>query len=467
MAAAVGEVDLDALVNLDDFERAARAVMDAQDFDYFAGGAESETTMRANSAAFSDVTLWPRCLVDVSDVDTSASFPELGLPRLAAPLIAAPVAMQKMAHPGGESAAARACAARRVAYCASQQATTRVETIAEALTNATESTESTDDRRTSSSAAPSRTPDPSAPEPRHAMWFQLYVFEDRSKTVDLIRRAEKAGAAAFAVTVDAPVLGRRERDVRNKFALRAGMRLDNVARDAVTHDSDTTRERVQGAARRGGVNGAEETPKRAASARSASRENAKNAQAALSRRVGGRDASLTWSFLRWIKTVTDAPIILKGVTRRDDAARAVDAGVAALWVSNHGGRQLDGAPATLDALPEIVAGSFGSSLFAKNPSARKKVPVIFDGGVRRGADVLKALALGADLVAFGRPLVWGLACGGEEGVDRVIQTLDEELRTAMALCGVNRLDKASLADLARRRGNPPPGRRPRGAYSRL
>jgi len=114
MAASVGEVDLDALVNLDDFERAARAVMDKQDFDYFAGAAESETTMRANAAAFSDVTLWPRCLVDVSDVDTSASFPELGLPRLAAPLIAAPVAMQKMAHPGGEPAAARACAARRV-----------------------------------------------------------------------------------------------------------------------------------------------------------------------------------------------------------------------------------------------------------------------------------------------------------------------------------------------------------------
>ena len=213
------------------------------------------------------------------------------------------------------------------------------------------------------------------------MWFQLYVFEDRSKTVDLIRRAEKAGAVAFAVTVDAPVLGRRERDVRNKFAMRAGMRLDNVTtgqRDSVTHDSDTTHDalRAQSVVRRGGVNGAgaDEAPKREASARSASRENAKNAQATLSRRVGGRDASLTWSFLRWIKTVTDAPIILKGVTRRDDAARAVDAGVAALWVSNHGGRQLDGAPAALDALPEIVAGSFGSSLFAKNPSARKKCP---------------------------------------------------------------------------------------------
>lgn len=456
MAAAVGEVDLDALVNLDDFERAARAVMDAQDFDYFAGGAESETTMRANSAAFSDVTLWPRCLVNVSDVDTSASFPELGLPSLAAPLIAAPVAMQKMAHPGGESAAARACAARRVAYCASQQATTRVEKIAEALTNAT--------NRASSSAAPSREPDPGAPEPRHAMWFQLYVFEDRSKTVDLIRRAEKAGAVAFAVTVDAPVLGRRERDVRNKFAMRAGMRLDNVN---PKHNSDTTHDAVaQGVAReRCGVKGASSSaPKREAPAGSASRA---NAQATLSRRVGGRDASLTWSFLRWIRTVTDAPIILKGVTRRDDAARAVDAGVAALWVSNHGGRQLDGAPAALDALPEVVAGSFGSSRFVSRFAKKKKVPVIFDGGVRRGADVLKALALGADLVAFGRPLVWGLACGGEEGVDRVIQTLDEELRTAMALCGVNRLDKASLADLARRRGEPPPGRRPRGAYSRL
>ena len=464
MAAAVGEVDLDALVNLDDFERAARAVMDKQDFDYFAGAAESETTMRANSAAFSEVTLWPRCLVDVSDVDTSASFPALGLPRLAAPLIAAPVAMQKMAHPGGESAAARACAARRVAYCASQQATTRVETIAEALTDVTEKN-SRNDRRASSAAAPSREPkkNPRAPEPRHPMWFQLYVFEDRSKTVDLIRRAEKAGAVAFAVTVDAPVLGRRERDVRNKFAMRAGMRLDNVARDAVTHDSDTTHDalRAQGVVRRGGVNGADEAPKREASARSASRENAKNAQATLSRRVGGRDASLTWSFLDWMKTVTDLPIVLKGVVRRDDAARAVDAGVAAIWVSNHGGRQLDGAPATLAALPEVVAGVRLATREKRKGSRRpaSTPKIVFDGGVRRGADVLKALALGADLVAFGRPLVWGLACGGEKGVDRVVRALREELRTAAALCGVPRLDRASLADIARVRDDPPPGRR--------
>jgi isopentenyl diphosphate isomerase/L-lactate dehydrogenase-like FMN-dependent dehydrogenase len=191
-----------------------------------------------------------------------------------------------------------------------------------------------------------------------------------------------------------------------------------------------------------------------------------NAQKEIARRVGGRDASLTWSFLEWIKSVTDKPIILKGVTRRDDAAKAVKMGVDALWVSNHGGRQLDGAPATLDALPEIVAGAKEASATRRNDdvSAKKKrkhVPVIFDGGVRRGADVLKALALGADLVAFGRPLVWGLACGGEEGVGRVIEVLLDELKTAAALCGVQKLDdrNALLADVAQRRGDPPPGQK--------
>ena len=323
-------------------------------------------------------------------------------------------------------------------------------------------TDSTDDRRASSSAAPSRTPDPSAPEPRHAMWFQLYVFEDRSKTVDLIRRAEKAGAVAFAVTVDAPVLGRRERDVRNKFAMRAGMRLANVQAEASRAEKKAdghAESRKQTRATGGGVKSvrgdfaADEAARRrfGGSSARAARKN-------IARRVGGRDASLTWSFLGWIKTVTDLPIILKGVTRRDDAVRAVRAGVDALWVSNHGGRQLDGAPATLDALPEVVAGvrAFENegTVFTK-----KRTPVVFDGGVRRGADVLKALALGADLVAFGRPLVWGLACGGEEGVDRVIGALHEELKIAMALCGVARLDAASLADVARTRGDPPPGRR--------
>lgn len=455
MAASVGEVDLDALVNLDDFERAARAVMDKQDFDYFAGAAESETTMRANAAAFSDVTLWPRCLVDVSDVDISASFPELGLPRLAAPLIAAPVAMQKMAHPGGEPAAARACAARRVGYCASQQATTRVETIAEAL-------ETTRRRHPSEE-------DIFPPPP---MWFQLYVFEDRSMTKSLIERAEKAGVAAFAVTVDAPVLGRRERDVRNKFAMRAGMKLENVRGVSSEKTSEKASEQAFVSSNANNAVDANDTRLSAAHGPTVVRRRATvsaplNAQKEIATRVGGRDASLTWSFLEWIKSVTNKPIILKGVTRRDDAAKAVKMGVDALWVSNHGGRQLDGAPATLDALPEVIAGAKEASATRRNDdvSAKKKVrkhvPVIFDGGVRRGADVLKALALGADLVAFGRPLVWGLACGGEEGVGRVIEVLLDELKTAAALCGVQKLDdrNARLADVAQRRGDPPPGQK--------
>ena len=193
------------------------------------------------------------------------------------------------------------------------------------------------------------------------------------------------------------------------------------------------------------------------------------AQKEIAARVGGRDASLTWSFLEWIKSVTDKPIILKGVTRRDDAAKAVMMGVDALWVSNHGGRQLDGAPATLDALPEVIAGAKEAAQQTRRnddvsaKKKRKRVPVIFDGGVRRGADVLKALALGADLVAFGRPLVWGLACGGEEGVGRVIEVLLDELKTAAALCGVQKLDdrneNALLADVAQRRGDPPPGQK--------
>ena len=442
MAVAVGEVDLDALVNLDDFERAARAVMDAQDFDYFAGGAESETTMRANAAAFADVTLWPRCLVDVSDVDTSASFPELGLPHLAAPLIAAPIAMQKMAHPEGEPAAARACAARRVAYCASQQATTRVESVAEAMTRR----ETRPDEVTTSTSTADPSPLDASPEskrPRPPLWFQMYAFEDRRRTVDVIRRAERAGAVALAVTVDAPVLGRRERDARNHFAMRAGMRLENVQTAVSTTDAT----RAEDATRADGR-----------SARETRRDAASRARVA---RVGGRDASLTWSFLDWMKTVTDLPIVLKGVVRRDDAARAVDAGVAAIWVSNHGGRQLDGAPATLAALPEVVAGVRLATREKRKGSRRpaSTPKIVFDGGVRRGADVLKALALGADLVAFGRPLVWGLACGGEKGVDRVVRALREELRTAAALCGVPRLDRASLADIARVRDDPPPGRR--------
>ena len=376
----VGSVDLRSVVCLDDLERHARLVMDAQDFDYFAGGAETETTLRANASAFARVTLWPRCLVDVSRVTTeTAPMPSVGLfAPSAAPILVAPVAMQKMAHPDGEIGAALACAEARVPYCASQQSTTRVERIGEAIAKAS-----------------------------GAMWFQLYVLRDRAAVEALVRRAERAGATALVVTVDAPTLGRRERDVRNKFALAGGLRLANV--DAEVSESKS---------------------KSKSESESGSSAPSSSAQASISRRIGGRDDSLTWRDVRWLRSITSLPVILKGVLTPEDARRAVASGAAAVWVSNHGGRQLDGAPATLEALPGVARGVSG------------RVPIIFDGGVRRGADALKAIALGADLVAVGRPAAFGLACAGRAGVEAALGMLAEELRTAMALAGVRDVEEA-------------------------
>ena len=248
--------------------------------------------------------------------------------------------MQRAAHPDGECAAARACAAHSVPYCASQQSTTAIEEIGRA----------------------------GGDGPK---MFQLYVLSDRDATAKLIRRAETMGATAMCITVDAPVLGRRERDVRNRFKLKAGLKLVNVE------------------------NAKNEKNAKNADNQTKSAVDAKRAQSAIARRIGGRDASLSWDHLVWLRTVTKLPIVLKGICTYADAKLATQAGVAAVWVSNHGGRQLDGSAATLDALPEVVAGVAGAC------------PVIFDGGVRRGSDVLKALALGADLVAVGRPCAWG------------------------------------------------------------
>jgi 4-hydroxymandelate oxidase len=225
-------------------------------------------------------------------------------------------------------------------------------------------------------------------------WFQLYVHKDRGLTRSLVERAEAAGYRAIVLTVDAPLLGRRLADERNLFALPAGLTTPNI----------------QGTAGLGST--LEE-------------------QSMLAKYVASRhDASLTWSDLSWVRGLSSLPLLVKGVVRGDDAARAVDHGAAGVVVSNHGARQLDGAPASIDALPGVVAAVAG------------RCPVLFDGGVRRGTDVLKALALGAAAVLVGRPVLWGLAVGGEQGVARVLEILQHELSTAMALAGC-----ASLADI--------------------
>jgi 4-hydroxymandelate oxidase len=232
-------------------------------------------------------------------------------------------------------------------------------------------------------------------------WFQLYVHKDRGLTRSLIERAEAAGFRALVLTVDTPLLGRRLADERNGFALPEGMTMANLVAPAPTGAPERER-------------------------------------SALAKYVASRhDPSFTFRDLDALRAQTSLPILLKGVVRSDDAARALDCGVSGLVVSNHGARQLDGAPATLDALPSVVA------------AVKGRCPVLVDGGIRWGTDVLKALALGATAVLVGRPILWGLAVGGEEGALRVLEILKGELSQAMALAGcptVGSIDR----DLVRR-----------------
>lgn len=223
-------------------------------------------------------------------------------------------------------------------------------------------------------------------------WFQLYVHKDRDVTAQLVHRAEKAGYAALVLTVDVPVLGRRLLDVRNGFALPRGLKFANL--QAFVGQS-------------GGSQLAEFFASR-------------------------HDASLSWADLKWLCSLSSLPLWLKGILRGDDAKRALDAGAAGIIVSNHGGRQLDGAVAAIEALPEVVA------------AVKQRVPVLVDGAMRWGTDVLKALAIGADAVMLGRPLLYGLAVGGAKGARAVFEILREEIDRAMALCGC-----ATLRDITR------------------
>lgn len=221
-------------------------------------------------------------------------------------------------------------------------------------------------------------------------WFQLYVHKDRGLTKELVQRAEVAGYRAIVLTVDAPILGRRLADERNSFALPDGLSMENLTSSEVINDSH------------GG--------------------------SALGAYVADRhDASLTWGDLDWIRSLSALPLVLKGVVRPDDARRAVRSGVDGIVVSNHGGRQLDGAPPSIVALDEI-AREIGDEL-----------PLLMDGGIRTGTDVVKALALGARAVLVGRPVIWGLAVDGTDGVTAVLEMLTSELETALKLAGCARV----------------------------
>jgi len=334
------------VINVADFEEAARENLDPGAYGYFAGGAGDEHTLRVNVAAFARWELRPRVLVDVSEVSTTTTV--LGT-ELSMPLLVAPTAFQRLADPEGELATARAAAAAGTAMCLS----------------------------TLSSVSPAEL---AAVAPGAPQWFQLYWSQDRGFTAELVAAVAEAGFRALVLTVDFPVAGRRERDLRAAFALPEDLPLPNLPVRLERED--------------------------------------------FHRELGAIvDPALTWRDLEWLRSASDLPLVVKGLLTAEDALLAAEHGAAAVVVSNHGGRQLDGVPATLDVLPEVV------------DAVGERVEVLIDGGIRRGTDVLKALALGARATLAGRAIVWGLAAGGEEGVGQVLALLRNEIEVGLKLLG--------------------------------
>jgi len=324
-------------INLDEYEALAATLVRPDQWDYYQGGAADEETLRANRDAFRRIRLRPRVLVDTTTIDTSTTV--LGTP-VSMPVLAAPVAYHGMAHDDAECATARGVGRAGTLMVASVNSNRTLEEIAAAAGG--------------------------------PLWFQLYLSADLADVEKMIRRAEQAGYGALVLTVDRPVFGRRERDLRNNFRLPAHLRAANFG--------DATRDLATACV-------------------------------------------ATWQSLDWLVATTRLPVLVKGILTAQDAELAVAHGVSGVVVSNHGGRQLDGVAAGVEALPEVVAAVGG------------RCEVYCDGGVRRGTDVLKALAFGARAVLVGRPVVWGLAVDGADGVARVFGLLRDELRSALALAG--------------------------------
>jgi 4-hydroxymandelate oxidase len=335
-------------VNLLELEGMARRVLPQDIFDFYAGGAADELTVKAARDAYLAWRLLPHVLAGVGDIDLTT---ELLGEQLEWPVFIAPTGAHRLAHDAGELATASAARAENTLMVASMYSTVPLEAIAEVAGQ---------------------------------RWFNGYLLRDRGLARSLIERAKTAGYRAVTMTVDQPMSGRRERDIRNDFHLPTGIEPANFL--------DLGRTEVS----------------------------------PIEQMTAMQDPTLTWTDLASFIAQSPLPVIAKGVLRADDALRAVEAGVVGVYVSNHGGRQLDSAVPSLDALPAVVEAVGG------------RVPVLIDGGIRRGTDVVKALALGARAVGIGRPVLYGLALDGAAGVRGVLQLLREELILALALCGRRR-----------------------------
>lgn len=358
--------------SIGDLAELARRRLPAAAFGYLEGGGEDEVTLRRNQAAFDNVELAPRVLRDVNDVDVSTT--ALG-ERISAPLVLAPVGGPRLFHHEGELAVARAARKANLPYALSTLATSSLEDVAGA------------------SSGP--------------LWFQLYVWGDRQTSRRLIQRAKAAGYAALVVTADCAVRSKRERELRTGLTLPAPTLTAGSVLEGALHPSWWWHFLTTEAVTFANLDCGTDPPGSFGSVASMF------------------DGSLVWDDLDWIRAAWDGPLVLKGVLSPDDARAAVDHGVQAVIVSNHGGRQLDHAPAALDALPDVV------------DEVGAEIDVLFDSGVRRGTHILTALALGARAVLVGRAYLYGLAAAGEPGVRHALDILVAELRTAMALTGAS------------------------------
>ena len=363
--------------NVEDYRGLAHKRLPRAVIDFIEGGAEDEITISRNRESFESIHIIPRILTDVSVRDISTTI--LGTP-VSSPIVLCPVGLATLAHPLGEVAAGIAAANKGIISTYSSSSSWNLEDIAAASSG--------------------------------VKWFQLYIWKDRKLTAEIIERARKSGYQALVLTVDVPISARRERDLRNGFTIPPRPRVNQIG-DLVQHfcwfyaqlKSEITGHKMS----MGNF-----TP-----------ENVGMRTRLKMLEVVNElfDPSITWSDITWLKSIWNGPIVIKGIMTPEDAKLAIKAGADAIWISNHGGRQLDGVSGTIEVLPEIAK------------AVKGKAEIYLDGGVRRGSDIVKAIALGANACMIGRPYMYGLAANGAAGVESIIGILEIEMDATMALMG--------------------------------
>ncbi|KAK9480285.1 FMN-dependent dehydrogenase [Lipomyces japonicus] len=372
--------------NLSDIEAAAKQFIDKMTGDFWSGGANELLTVSENVSAYGDYRIRPRYMRDVAVVSTTAKNKLFGK-EFAIPCGIAPSSFHKLAHADGELATGAAAKSRNWPMAISSYSSYSLEDVSKVSGD-------------------------------NLLFFQLYVFKNRDTSTDLVRRAEAAGFKAILVTIDSPFLGLRFSERQNKFTLPRGILAANFAGGRYAGPIDVSIDHKSESKGPGANKSLFEGPK-----------------------PNVIDPGLTWEDIKWLKSITTLEVWVKGVLTSEDAEDAIQAGASGIWVSNHGGRQLDGCLPTLHALPEVVKAVNG------------RIPVHLDGGIRKGSDIFRALALGADFVWIGRPILWGLKYNGQEGLETVERLLEEEFKLVLALSGCTSPSEITKGHLTKRPGS--------------